>query len=432
MRAFLLFITISVSSTAVVEWTPNTSFDLAINFRDHKLPCSKQSVVFPESVQEVINFEADIAVKEFILPKNGELLFDSLEEVIAFGAEDNDNCTESGTAYYTPRRYYSWADPDVWSSSKFNEATPDAERVPCYNDAVVIPKHTQFTIALPEKTQHIQSLSVGGTYQDYITFERLARMSSGDSPQQFVLNSVYSTGVRIAYTGCYNPAGCPCQTHVLKINCALKFCPVPKCFNPIQPIGHCCKICGGFIVSKIGPSFDTLKFEENVANVIESYGKNKLIYHIGILRDNRVQVVVVEKGDYDGTSTQAIQDIEYSINSKVLQTMAYFSGIPTSESGMSVKIVFSMFFTVVLVMGMIYIYYYRKPDLPVFNYPMFARNTRRVVSRFNARSESVVSLTSRRDSTATTRSDFSTAFRNPMYDSKRGRVEVTEPVSEED
>ncbi|KAI5643985.1 amnionless domain-containing protein [Phthorimaea operculella] len=432
MRAFLLFITISVSSTAVVEWTPNTSFDLAINFRDHKLPCSKQSVVFPESVQEVIDFVADVAVKEFILPKNGELLFDSLEEVIAFGPEEHDNCTETGTAYYAPRKYFSWNDPDVWSSSKFNAATPDAERIPCYNDDVVFPDHSQFTLAAPDDIQYVQSLSLGGIYQDTDSFQRHALMSSGDAPQQFLLNNYFSTGVVITYTKCNNPSGCPCQTHVLKINCELKFCPAPKCLNPIQPVGHCCKICGGYIVSKMGPSFDTLVFEENVAKVIESYGKDKLVYHIGILPDNRVQVVVVEKGEYDGTSTQAIQDIEYGIDSKVLQTMAYFSGIPTSESGMSVKIAFSMFFAVVFVMGAIYVYYYRKPDLPVFNYPMFARNTRRVVSRFNARSESVVSLTSRRDSTATTRSGFGTAFRNPMYDSKRGRVEVTEPVSEED
>ncbi|XP_049866590.1 protein amnionless [Pectinophora gossypiella] len=431
LRVFLLLITITASSAAIVKWMPNKSFSLAINFRDRKLPCSRQNVVFPESVAEAVIIQADVAMKEIVLPATGDIIFE--DGITSFGIDENDNCTEEGNAYYSPRSKSSWVQPDVWSSTKFNEATPDAERIPCYDDEVVFPSDSQFTVLLPLASQHIRRLKIFGQYYDNALFRSLARsQDSGEgSSQQFILNDLYGTGVIVEDKGCTSPTGCPCQNAMMKMDCSAKFCPVPKCLDPVQPIGHCCKICGGYFIFNIGERFDMLSFEENVATVINSYGKDELVYHVGILPNNKVQVVVVEKGEYSGSSAEAVSDLDYKFSSRLLKGEALYSGAPLSKAGMGGKIAVSMFFVVVLVMGAIYAYYYKMPQLPEFRYPGGVRS-RGVLTRFQRRTDSVVSLTSRRDSTATLRSGLGTAFRNPLYDSKRGRVEVTESVAEEE
>ncbi|KAJ0179674.1 hypothetical protein K1T71_004265 [Dendrolimus kikuchii] len=418
---FLTFITFT--STAVVKWLPNSSFNLAINYKDGKLPCSKQTVVFPETIIGSINLESAIQVSGFVLPKDGELVIDG---EINFGALDSDtNCT-FGSAFYTDKSTSVWNQADVWSSDKFNEATPDASKVPCYDDTVVFPADAKFTIRLPDSTQTVARLTVG--QQSYTTLEFVNRVRiQSDESQQFTLNNYFQTGVEIKQKICNKVSGCPCQETPIKIDCSAKFCPIPPCVAPIKPDGFCCHICGGYLAFDVDESFDMVTFKDLIEKTIDTYG-NTIVYHLGFVltrKSSTVQLVVVDKGTYTGISAEAVNYVESAIGDNWVrrEKLVGISGSPLYKRWMGLKIFVSMFFVVVAVMGAVYVYYYRMPNIRI---PVLERAG--AFSRINRRTDSVVSLT-RRDSTAS--GTVRTAFRNPMYDSIRGRVLVEETAVEE-
>ncbi|XP_050342868.1 protein amnionless [Nymphalis io] len=419
---FIILNYISISLTAKVTWLPNTSFNLPTNFKDGKLPCSKQTVVFPESLANSIRIESGTSVGGFVLPMEGELIL--TEGVIEFGPITDDNCTTESNSYYTEKSISLWAQPDVWTSSKFKKATPDAERVPCFDDIAEFPSNTDFTVILPDETQRIQGIKLNGESLDTVQFKDYVIRQS-DQTQQFVLNKNEDTGIIVARGHCASLAGCPCQNNVLSIDCSAKFCPMPACVNPVQPIGHCCKICGGIIAFDIDRSFDITTFKEQVSRTIDSFGENDLIYHIGRLPPNKVQLVVVDSDEYSGTSAEVVNAIAYNMENHIVHQMQ-ISGSPLYKSGLGGKIFVSMFFTVILVMMGIYVYYYRLPEI---KFPIMGRSHPSFFSRFDRRTESVVSLT-RRDSVAPIGSSIGTAFRNPLYDSKRKNL-IEESAMEE-
>lgn len=410
-RFTAFFSLISISLTAKVKWVPNTNFNLPLNFKDGQIPCSKQSVVFPDVLNGFINFNSEIAVDDFILPLDGEFIIS--DGAIELGAKD-DNCTNTDNVYFLERSVSSWAQPEVWSSPKFNKATPDAERVPCFDDVVEFPD-TVFTVSLPEVNQMVRSIKIAEETYDTTTFAEYVTRS-----QKFIMNQKQEIGVIVKYKQCQSRSGCPCQENYLEIDCTAKFCLAPTCVDPIQPTGHCCKICGGVINFDVDQSFDVMNFRELVDNVINGYGEEDLVYHIGKI-GSKIQLVVTNKGEYSETSALVVNDIDRRMEKHWVQgiKVAVISGSPLSKYGMSGKIFISMFFAVMIVFGIVYLYYYKLPEIriPVMGGSMF--------SRYQRRSDSVMSLT-RRDSVITTTSGIRTAFRNPMYDSKRERVIVDE------
>lgn len=428
---YLLFIFISFASPDIVKWLPDKSFSLATNFKDHKHPCSKQTVIFPQTMFESTTIDSDISVSGMVLPKDGSLTIDA---TITFGKNPNDNCTEEGNTYFMPSSTASWAQVDVWSSPRFNKATPDFERVPCFDDIVEFATNAEFTLKLPDLTQRIQGIKYGPvTFKTDSFLQALTIDSSAlhilHNNQAFILNKFGETGIVVEMKQCQSRAGCPCQEQLQEMDCSLKFCPVPKCVNPIQPIGHCCQICGGYLTINLDGTFEMMAFKEKVADIVESYGKSGLHYHIGRLPGNKVQLVIVDKDEYVGNSALVVHAVAVAIGNSYLEATAVYSGSPLSLSGMEGKISFSMFFLVVLIMGAIFVYYYKMPEM---RFPLLIHGGHRaVISRFNRRTDSVVSLTSRRDSESPIGTSTGTAFRNPLYDSKRGRVRVDETLIEE-
>ncbi|XP_063532023.1 protein amnionless [Cydia strobilella] len=433
MTVLILSAVFALTSSAKVTWQPNTNFNIASNFADGKLPCSKETVIFSETIQGSVRIQGDTAAQEFILPETGDILLDG---TLFIGANDKDQCLE-GNKYFIDKTVSSWADPDVWSSPLYNEATPDAERVPCIGDTVDFPVNTTFAIKLPELTQTVKKVIVSGL--NYNLYSLLHHIMHQDDSQQFYVNSIRGIGIRIKEDGCRSPIkGCPCQEYPLKIECDLKFCPVPQCLYPIKPIGFCCKICGGAISFEREQNFNLMELKDMVERVVASYSDDNIVYHIGIVEGNKVQLVVTEKYEYKGQSAMAAHDVNGQILkgwSSGVQAVS-LSGGPLSDANYGLKIAFSMLFVVILVFGVLYAYYYKIPvpriHLPTI--PSFGRgSTAGLLSRFDRRTESIVSLT-RRDSTVTVASSagVGTAFRNPLYSSKRGRVDVVESEVDND
>ncbi|CAH2248412.1 protein amnionless [Pararge aegeria] len=419
-RVLILLCYITTTLSAKVTWLPNNSFNLPNNFDDDKLPCSNKTVVFPEVLTGNVLIESHISVSGFILPENGEILL-AEGVVMGLGPSEDLSCT-AGNVYYKEKNIAKWSQPNVWSSPRFNDATPDAERLPCFDDVVIFPPNSTFTLELPEIFQKVKAIEINGenistTLKEYI-------LGHPNPAQQYILNqSPYQyTHVAIRNNECNSRSGCPCQPYSLTTDCSPKFCEKPTCADPIQPIGHCCKICGGAIVINVDESFDIMKFQELVERIVNTYGEDNLIYHIGRLQKDRVQVVVLDKYGYDQTSAKVVSALSNNLE-KSLRSDMLVSGIPLAKSGLGGKLFISMFFAVVMVMAGVYVYYYKLPQINIPN--IMGRNQAHMFSRFNRRTESVVSLT-RRDSTAPIGARFATAFRNPLYDSKRGRVLVEE------
>lgn len=416
-------------STVVVKWLPNSSFKLPKNFKDGKLPCSKQTVVFPQTIVGSIKIASGTEVGGFILPEEGELILDGS---LTLGSNSADtNCTE-GNSYYLDVSYSLWRQADVWSSPKFNQATPDSDRIPCYNDEVEFPTDAKYTVELPTRPQYVKALRIGN--KSYTSDELVLRINAqSDEQQQFVFNKFMSTGIRIKQHMSCSQFGCPCQMVPLKIDCSTKFCPKPSCVSPVKPYGFCCDICGGYVVFNPDQGFDLKAFNDLVDNTVQAYDKNSVEYYIGFTPEiplSRIQLVIVDKGVYEGSSAEIINSISYAIHAHWVrgQKVAEISGSPLDKSGLGGKIFVSMFFAVILSLGALYVYYYKIPDL---RFPIFSPNgMENILSRYQRRSDSIVSLT-RRDSVISGTSRGSTAFRNPLYSSKRGRVEVVESVVED-
>lgn len=416
-------------SAVVVKWLPNSSFKLPKNFKDGKLPCSKQTVVFPQTIVGSIKIASGTEVGGFILPEEGELILDGS---LTFGSNSADtNCTE-GNSYYLDVTYSLWEQADVWSSPKFNKATPDSDRIPCYNDIVEFPTDAKYTVKLPTTPQYVRALRIGN--KSFTSDELLPYINTqSDEQQQFILNNFMSTGIRVNEHMSCSQFGCACQAIPLKIDCSTKFCPKPSCVSPVKPYGFCCDICGGYVVFDPDQGFDLKAFSDLVGNTVETYDKNSVEYFIGFTSEvplRRIQLVIVDKGVYEGSSAEIINSISYAIHAHWVrgQKVAEISGGPLDKSGLGGKIFVSMFFAVVLSLGALYVYYYKIPDL---RFPIFSQNGMgNILSRYQRRSDSIVSLT-RRDSVISGTSRGSTAFRNPLYSSKRGRVQVVESVVED-
>ncbi|XP_023940284.1 protein amnionless [Bicyclus anynana] len=417
---FSYFITTSLSEK--VTWLPNINFNLPMNF-DTKL-CSKKTVIFPETLAGSVVIDSDTSVNEFILPNNGDIFLGEGAS-IELGSGEEPDC-KAGYVHYRENTEADWSRPDVWSSVRINDATPDAERVPCFDDVVIFPPNSTFTVILPDVVQKVQAVELGGeNINDFLEYFASKHSNQG---QTFILNEYHESGVSIGgyLNTCHSRSGCPCQTNTLKIDCSAKLCKKPTCADSIKPIGHCCRICGGAIVVDIDETFDFLQFQLLIEKIIDTYGKDKFIYHIGRLPDNKVQVIVLDKNGYDQTSAEVVSAISYNMEKDLRHDMQV-SGSPLSKSGLGGKLFVCMFFAVILVMAGIYAYYYK---LPQMNYPIITgRSQANMFSRFNRRTESVVSLT-RRDSTPIGDST-ATAFRNPLYDSQRSRVSVEESILEE-
>ncbi|CAB3242860.1 unnamed protein product [Arctia plantaginis] len=423
LQCITAYVIVSITASTV-KWLPNSSFMLAENYKDGKLPCSKQTVVFPELVIGAIKVASETEVSGLILPEEGELILDDL---IMLGADPSDkNCTD-GNAYYVDKSSAAWNQADVWSSPRFNDATPDSDRIPCFNDVVQFPQDAKITVTLPKETQHVKALYIGN--ESYSTEDfRIRVLDESNQRQQFVLNDFSDTGLAINTPMSCTAFGCPCQIVPMTIDCSVKYCQMPNCLDAIKPLGFCCEICGGSILFDANKGFDMLAFHQ----FVEKYTTENHIYYIGFAPEapiRRIQLVIVDKGGYVGTSTEVINSIHYDMEGhwykgeRVLQ----ISGTPLSKTSLAGKIFISMFFAVILTFFGFYVYYYKMGDL---RYPLFSRSaTLNIMSRFQRRSDSVVSLT-RRDSVISTATG-ATAFRNPMYDSKRGRVQVVETMTDD-
>lgn len=130
-----------------------------------------------------------------------------------------------------------------------------------------------------------------------------------------------------------DPAECSCHKNVkhfkvfdLLCENEKPLCKPTHCKNPIQPEGHCCLLCGAYVVL-YGDSVKNVREAVEQLKQSDSSYRNNLHTHISSIFDynvsnlvsnHRIQIVAVDKGEYNELSSSFVKDLNATIHQKYL------------------------------------------------------------------------------------------------------------------
>nr|XP_021148019.1 protein amnionless isoform X5 [Columba livia] len=255
---FLLGVLQLLAATAAVykQWIPNTNFETASNWDKGRVPCASDVVHFEKNKVISVFVRSPHVLTDMYLPLNGEYVLASGAGFAAFDGSWDPGCDSGVTVRFVNAEDHAWFDPTLWQVvSPGRELEPsgrifsvDEERVPCRYDDVIFQPQTSFRVNIDSSQQviHLRSISLMG--QEFSSPEAWAEYLRGPSaPLQFHGNGT----LQVTGTGCPDKSGCVCGNTLdgHRICTALlrasgRQCPALTCQSPLQPLGHCCGVCG--------------------------------------------------------------------------------------------------------------------------------------------------------------------------------------------
>ncbi|NXP07316.1 AMNLS protein, partial [Thinocorus orbignyianus] len=281
-RVTLVSLFLPAAVTAVYkQWMPNTNFETASNWDKGRVPCASDVVHFEKNKVISVFVGSPHVLTDMYLPLNGEFVLASGAGFAAFDGSWDPGCDSGATVRFADAEHHAWFDPTLWQPvSPHRELelggplfSVDEERVPCSYDDVIFQPETSFRVNIDSSRQviHLRSISVMG--QDFSSPEAWAGYLEGPSaPLQFHGNGT----LQVTGTGCTDKSGCACgnSPDVHRICAALAGqCPALTCQNPLQPLGHCCEVCGATIDLDFTPDFDLEKYRDRVVQTLLSQPK---------------------------------------------------------------------------------------------------------------------------------------------------------------
>ncbi|NXS52215.1 AMNLS protein, partial [Brachypteracias leptosomus] len=323
----------AAATTMYKQWIPNTNFETASNWDKGRVPCASDKVHFEKNKAISVFVRSSHVLMDLYLPLNGEFVLASGAGFAAFDGSWDPSCDSGTTVTFTDAEQHAWFDPTLWQAvSTGRELEPsgrifsvDEERVPCQHDDVVFQPETSFRVNIDSSQQviHLRSISLMG--QELSSPEAWARYLRGPlAPLQFHGNAT----LQVTGTDCPDKSGCACGNapdgHRI---CAALFrasgkqCPVPACQSPLQPLGHCCRVCGATINLDFTPDFDLQKYRDRLVQALLSQPKytgvqmaiskvHKAQTFLGIIPRSStpvIQIVLVDDGTEAQTGTTAEQ-----------------------------------------------------------------------------------------------------------------------------
>uniref|UniRef100_A0A8C0HMN2 Protein amnionless n=1 Tax=Buteo japonicus TaxID=224669 RepID=A0A8C0HMN2_9AVES len=231
--------TILATAAAAVykQWIPNTNFETASNWEKGRVPCAS----------DVVRFEKN---KVSYLPLNGEFVLASGAGFAAFDGSWDPGC-DSGILCpdQSPRQ------PLINHANSLEPSgrifSVDEERVPCRYDDVIFQPETSFRVNVDssQRVIHLRSISLMGQVTR-------GRGETSSTPPRHGPKFHGNGTLRVTGTGCPDKSGCACGNAPVSLPidghriCAAllgvsgRQCPAPACQSPLQPLGHCCGVCG--------------------------------------------------------------------------------------------------------------------------------------------------------------------------------------------
>nr|XP_010309655.1 PREDICTED: protein amnionless [Balearica regulorum gibbericeps] len=410
---FLLGVLQLLAAAAAVykQWLPNTNFETASNWDKGRVPCASDMVRFEKHKVISVLVGSPHALTDMYLPLNGEFLLASGAGFAAFDGSWDPGCDSGATVRFADAEHHAWFDPTLWQAvSPDGELEPsghifsvDEERVPCRYDDVIFQSETSFRVNVDSSRRVIQLRSISLMGQELSSPEAWAAYLRGPSaPLQFHGNGT----LQVTGTGCPDKSGCACGNALdgRRICAALLGasegqCPAPACRSPLQPLGHCCGVCGATINLDFTPDFDLRKYRDRLVQALLSQPKyagvqmaiskvHKAQTFLGVIPRSStplIQIVLIDDGVGVQTGTTAEQlaaDIMEDIaqhgealgisrGKLEVATGSTFSGQAGSHplNRITAGTVLGLLFGLLLLGGMLFLYRKGKLRLPALRVP---------------------------------------------------------------
>ncbi|KAF1530063.1 Protein amnionless, partial [Eudyptes sclateri] len=400
----LVSLLLPAAATAVYkQWIPDTNFETGSNWDKGRVPCASDVVHFEKNKVVSVFVRSPHALTDMYLPLNGELVLASGAGFTAFDGSWDPGCDSGATVRFADVEHHAWFDPTLWQAvSPGRELEPggrifsvDEERVPCHYDDVIFQPETSFRVNVDSSRRviHLRSISLMG--QELSSPEAWASYLRGPSaPLQFHGNGT----LQVTGTSCPDKSGCACgntpdghRICTALLGASGRQCPVPACRSPLQPLGHCCRVCGATISLDFTRDFDLQKYRDRLVQALLSQPKyagvrmaiskvHKARTFLGVIPRSStpfIQIVLIddEVGAQTGTAAEQMaadimEDIAQhgealgiSSGEMEVATGSTFSGQAESHalSRITVEIVLGLLFGLLLLGGILFLY--RKANL---------------------------------------------------------------------
>ncbi|NXU47330.1 AMNLS protein, partial [Turnix velox] len=258
------------------QWIPNTNFETSSNWDKGRVPCARDVVHFEKNKVVSVFVKSPHTLTDMYLPLNGELVLASGAGFAAFSGSWDPGCDSGAPVKFMDVEQHSWFDPTLWQAVTPNRElqlggnifSVDEERVPCSYDDVVFQPQSSFRVNLDSSRPviHLRSISLMG--QEFSSPEAWERYLQGPSaPLQFHGNGT----LQVTGTNCPDKSGCACgnapdghRICAALLRASGSQCPAVTCQTPLQPLGHCCEVCGAIIHLDFTPDFDLQKYKDSL------------------------------------------------------------------------------------------------------------------------------------------------------------------------
>ncbi|XP_037042573.1 protein amnionless [Bradysia coprophila] len=366
-------------------WTmPQDKF---VNFGKDDINCINQTYIYQKEGGLYVTLPEQ--VNTIILPSTGAVMFQQNQE-IKFTARKAQCHSDSYNANHFKLHIIqpmSWFNTDNWQikgrTQHQNRAIPHIDRIPCECDDVEFSTNQSLWIDMDYMSEMVvKQVKINDRTDDLSNF---LETGLGQSMFMHTYFGTFKEGMceDTKSCGCHSPAMFAEYLETVCLNSEV--CHEPNCLEPIQPIGHCCPICGGAIqinVNRLYCMTDIHSANEymQLTTLMHDEFAGKVDAYIGMVRgaqedDIKLQIVAVDREEYNEHSVGFINKMyndnrffgAFKSEGDVMRLL--FSGqphIPNSPSS-TWFIVFSSLLMVLSMFGTVYLYYSDDSKLRKYN-----------------------------------------------------------------
>ncbi|XP_076366618.1 amnion associated transmembrane protein isoform X2 [Tachypleus tridentatus] len=429
----------SYSSSTMKTWILNNNFNNPNNWNTKRNPCSKDRVVFPAHENVVVYIPGSLKFRTMVLPMNGQFVLGTSAVIsLSEGSVSAASPPCEGQDVQFEGLKGNWFDPPNWnvsSSSAINIAggsypspIPHSEQVPCPMDNVVFPVDKSFKVSVKTQTGEIKVNSIiinGMVYDNNNSFSTFIRSPTGKR-----LFDSDNSLLTVEKNDCSDSTSCACgndRRDILLVICAFRTpqCPTLQCSDPIQPIGHCCQICGSSLLMTYGADFKFNPVKQLFTGHLTKPQNLEVQGYISKTHDNKIQMIFVDGKSSYGKAAQLAHEFESSFQKEMFgvtsvvmkRSVQWNSGIFPSahkselSGGGVAGVIIALLILVALAASVYFIY--KKRRIPGFAFARFESERGRVELELGTTPHEVLDPAELVSSSG----KHSTSFVNPMFES---------------
>ncbi|XP_051988993.1 protein amnionless-like [Xyrauchen texanus] len=277
----LVFCILPFANALYKQWIPDTNFENATNWDKGSIPCGSDQVVFLAQREISVYVETAHTITGMSLPMDGELI---LVSGAGFSVQESGDpsCGSGVTAEFKDCESLHWFDPSLWvAATTFDDLhqgtyqfSVHEESVPCQFDDVVFREATSFRVDISSNDVcSVKSVSVLG--KKFTSSSELSQYFSSPSGK---LQFHGSSSLSVGGPGCSDVTGCICDNSRNRDKiCANVICKSLDCKNPLQPVGHCCSVCGAVVNIQFTSNFNFELYRQRLQHLFLSLHKYESI-----------------------------------------------------------------------------------------------------------------------------------------------------------